>query len=183
MLQIPRLYHVLHASKGYQGDAVGSAFGLHFTRIGAMSGYHYRCRGMLQIQRLYCVLHVSRWYQGIIMHADGCYEFKVGMVFYKPIRMLFYRYRGSIRVPSCMPRGAINSMFSLCFTRLEVIPGDHDGCRGMLRTQRCSVFYTLRGDVRVPLRMPRDTTNSTFVLRFTRIEAISGYHYEWRGTL
>ena len=40
----------------------------------------------------------------------------------------------------------------------------------------CVAFCTHRGDIRVPCLMPRDTINSTFVLCFTRAEAISGYH-------
>ena len=95
------------------------------------------------------------------------------------------------------PRYATNSMLVLSFTRFEAICGVPDGCPGLLQIQRlrcflkasrrhqgttmhakgcyklnvCIVFYTLRGDMRVPGWIPRDATNSMFALCFTGIEA------------
>jgi hypothetical protein len=149
-------------------DATNSTFVLCFTRVEAISGYHDGCRVMPSIQRLYCVLHASRRYQGTIMDAKRCYEFSFCIE--------FYTHRADIRVPFWMPRDATNSTFVLCFTRIEAISGYHYRCRGMLRIQICILFYTHRGDIRVPLQMPRDAMNSAFVLCFTLIEAISGYH-------
>ena len=106
-----------------------------------------------------------------------------------------------------MPRDCINSTSALRFTRIEATSGHHDWCRGMvwfrrfycvlhaLRQHRgtminaegwykfnvCIVLYIHWGDTRVPQVMPRDGTNSTFVLWFARIEATSGYHKWCRG--
>ena len=108
-----------------------------------------------------------------------------------------------------MPGDALKSTFVLRFTRIEVISGYHSGCRGMLQIQClccdlhasrryqgtiidadgcydlkfCILFCTYRGDIRVPLCMPMDATNSTSALCFTCIEAISGYHYACRVML
>jgi hypothetical protein len=182
-------------------DAMNSTFVLRFTRTEAISGYHDWCRGMLEIQRLYCVLHALRRYQGTMIDAEGCYKFNVCIV--------FYTRWGDIRVPWSMPRDVINSTFVLRCTRVEAISGYRDWCRGMLQIQLlcctlhalrryqgtmidsegcyklnvCIVFCTRWGDIRVPWLMPRDAMNSTVVLRFTRIEAISGNHDWCRGML
>ena len=47
----------------------------------------------------------------------------------------------------------------------------------------CIVFYTHWGDVRVAKVRPGDGMNASFVLRFTCVEATSGYHKWCRGMI
>ena len=175
------------------GDATNSASVLCFTRIEAISGYRDGCRGMLRSPRLYCVLcHASKRYQGTMMDAEGCCEFSLCILFTRIEAMWEYHYRcrgmlqiqrwycvlhvlSGIRVPLCMPRGAMNSMFALRFTRLEAMPGYHYRCRGMLQIQRLYRVSPVRRPYQSTIMHAKGTKNSTFALCFTRLEAISGY--------
>ena len=67
--------------------------------------------------------------------------------------------------------------FVLCFTRIEATSGYHDWCWRMLWIKRLLyVFCTQWGDIRVPWLMSRKARNSTYILCFTCVEAISGCH-------
>ena len=70
---------------------------------------------MLQIQRLYCVLHASRRHEATRIDAEGFHKFNVCIV--------FYRHRGDIGVPRLMSGDGTNSAFVLRFTRIEAISG------------------------------------------------------------
>ena len=101
--------------------------------------------------------------RGTRMDAKACYEFSVPIVFYTP--------RGDMRGAGWMPRAAANSTFALFLKASRRHQGTTMHAKGCYELNVCIVFYTLRGDMRVPGWIPRDATNSTFALCFTGIEA------------
>ena len=83
---------------------------------------------------------------------------------------------GGIRVPSCMPRDAMNSTRVLCFGCIEMISGNSEGCWGILQIQRLlSCFACLQAISGYPDGCRGMPLTSMLVSCLICFQAISGY--------